>query len=112
VIRAVLARLVAVLVIFTGAAVQRSPAHAAPVAPAVVAAAVATAPEPPQTPITVNDFLPDDQNISDCLGALERPGCGSKERGGWRQTIVFGVMIAGLAAVFGRIAFAVYRNRR
>ncbi len=63
--------------------------------------------EPPSTVVspesTVNDFIPEDQNLSDCLGALERPGCGSESRGGWRQTLTFSVMALGLVVVFGRV---------
>ncbi len=72
--------------------------------------------EPPPTvespATTVNDFIPEDQNLSDCLGALERPGCGSESRGGWRQTVTFSVMALGLVVVFGRIFWSVRRNQR
>ena len=74
-------------------------------------AAEATSPDP-SPPTTVDDFLPENQNLGDCLGTLERPGCGSEGRGGWRQTLVFVVMGVGLAIVFGRIAWAVRRTRR
>ena len=34
-------------------------------------------------------FFPDDTtvNITDCVSALPRPECGSRERGGWRQGV-------------------------
>ena len=44
-----------------------------------------------------NPFFPDDTtvNVSDCVSALPRPECGSEERGGWRQGVVFGVIVVG-----------------
>lgn len=51
-----------------------------------------------------NDFMPQEQNLSDCLGSLPRPGCGSDARGGWRQYLTMGVLSAGLAFVGWRIA--------
>ena len=51
-----------------------------------------------------NDFMPQEQNLSDCLGSLPRPGCGNDARGGWRQYLTMGVLSAGLAFVGWRIA--------
>ncbi len=42
----------------------------------------------PPTTIVDNPFLPDEQNLSDCISALPRPECGSEARGGWRQILV------------------------
>lgn len=50
-----------------------------------------------------NVFLPEDQNLSDCVGTLQRPGCGSAARGGWRQYMTMGVLALGLAFVGWRI---------
>ena len=72
-------------------------------------AAVSTAPEPP--PITANDFLPEDRNLSDCVGVLEKPGCGSEERGGPMMTLVFALVIGGMAFVFWRVIVGVRKNR-
>ncbi len=60
---------------------------------------------------TVSDFYPEDNNLSDCLGLVERPGCGSESRGGWRQTAVFVVLALGMALIFWRISVGVRRNR-
>jgi hypothetical protein len=84
----------------------------APLTGVLADAAGATSPDPPPTPTTIDDFLPEEQNLGDCLGSLERPGCGSEGRGGWRQTLVFVVMGVGLVIVFGRIAWAAGRTRR
>ena len=79
-------------------------------------AVASTDAEPPPTvpspATTVNDFLPEGQNLSDCIGAVERPGCGSESRGGWRQTLTFTVMAAGLVRVFGRIFWAARKKSR
>ena len=63
-------------------------------------------------PVTVSDFYPEENNLSDCLGLVERPGCGSESRGGWRQTLTFAVLVAGLGIIFWRIAVGVRNNRR
>jgi hypothetical protein len=79
------------------------------------------APPPTTVPITVpddvtidtaNPFLPDEVDLSQCVGTLPRPGCGSEARGGWHQDLVAIAMIAGLLIVFGRVAWGVRRNRR
>jgi hypothetical protein len=84
-----------------------------------VVAAVATVPiavgattgAPDRPPVTANDFLPEERNLSDCVGAHERPGCGSEARGGWRQALVFLAVAVGLVLVFGRIAWSARRSR-
>jgi hypothetical protein len=83
---------------------------------AVAAAASEPPPTDPATSATAvdNAFFPDDTatNISDCVSALPRPECGSKERGGWRQGVLFGVVVAGLAAIGLRIGLGVHRRER
>lgn len=49
-----------------------------------------------------------DRQLSDCLGTLERPGCGSESRGGPYQLILFMVMMA----AFAFIAWRVWRSAR
>ena len=83
-------------------------------------AAQATAPPaeptaPPTTELEIdeaNPFLPENRNLSDCVGMLQRPGCGSESRGGWHQNIVAIVMVSGLLLVFGRVAWAVRRSQK
>jgi len=60
---------------------------------------------------TANPFLPDDQDLTTCVGTLERPGCGSESRGGWHQNLVAVAMIGGLLIVFGRVAWGIRRHR-
>ncbi len=73
-----------------------------------------TQPVPERTlpPIADNEFLPEDANLSDCVGFVERPGCGSEARGGLQQTLIFVALAAGLAIIFWRISIGVRRNRR
>jgi hypothetical protein len=73
------------------------------------ASTVTTTPEPP--PITANDFLPEDRDLSDCVGVLEKPGCGSEERGGPMLTLVFALVIGGMSFVFWRVIVGVRKNR-
>lgn len=61
--------------------------------------------------VTVNEFLPTDRDLSECLSALPRPGCGSEARGGWRQTAIFVAMLGGLAFIAWRIVASSRRAR-
>jgi hypothetical protein len=84
---------------------------------ATVAATEPVDPAPATTdaaPTTDNAFFPDDTttNVTDCVSALPRPECGSKERGGWRQGVVFGVVVAGLVAVGARLVIGIRRRDR
>jgi hypothetical protein len=73
-------------------------------------------PDPRATATTLldNPFFPDNTatNLTDCVSALPRPECGSKERGGWRQGVLFGVVVAGLAAIGLRVGLGVRRRDR
>jgi hypothetical protein len=62
--------------------------------------------------VTANPFLPEEADLTSCIGTLQRPGCGSEERGGWHQYLVAIAMVGGLLIVFGRVAWGVARNRR
>ena len=66
---------------------------------------------PPPT-VTLNDFFPEDRDLSDCLSALPKPGCGSESRGGWTQTMVMLLIIAGLGVIVWRIRAGMKRAAR
>jgi len=51
-----------------------------------------------------NVFLPEDANVSSCVGTLERADCGSKSKGGWRMYLTFAVLLSGMAFIGWRIA--------
>ena len=63
-------------------------------------------------PITANDFFPEERDVTSCIGVLERPGCGSESRGGWRQTLILVAIFGGLAVVFANVVRGVRKNRR
>lgn len=60
---------------------------------------------------TVNEFLPTERGLGECISALPKPGCGSEARGGWRQWIVLGLILAGLAFIAWRVWAAARRAR-
>ncbi len=73
------------------------------------AAAATPPPAPPDTvPTSNNEFLPENEDLSDCVSALPPPSCGSEARGGWRQVIV--VVLIGLALAF--IVWRIVRDAR
>ena len=72
-------------------------------------AAVSTVPAPPDT---VNDFLPEQENIGTCIGTLERPGCGSKAKGDFRQYLTFAVLLLGMAFIGWRITIGIRQRDR
>lgn len=99
------------LVTAAGATAAIGAAGAVPSALAAVPASD-TEPGEPAAETTANPFLPDDEdvNVTDCISAAPRPGCGSDERGGWRQWAVFGVLAAALVVVGMRIVVGIRRR--
>lgn len=65
-----------------------------------------------ETPTTDNEFIPTDQNLSDCVGTLERPNCGSNSKEDAHMYITFAVLMGGMALIGWRIAVAVRRRDR
>lgn len=57
-----------------------------------------------------NEFLPTNDELTNCVGLAERPGCGSDSKGGWRMTLAFAVMTGGLVFVGWRIVRGVRSN--
>lgn len=53
-----------------------------------------------------NVFLPEG-NLSDCVGTVERPNCGSTEKGGTGTYLTLGVLVLGLAFIFWRISIGI-----
>jgi hypothetical protein len=96
-----------------GAAPAGSAAAATP-ATSPATTPVTTAPQPvdSEPTATINEFLPEDRSIGECISAVPRPGCGSDARGGWRQYVVAVVVVAGLVVVGWRIVAGVRRPRK
>ena len=61
--------------------------------------------------ITINEFIPEDRPIGDCISAVPKPGCGSEQQGGWRQYLVAVALVAGLGVIAWRIVAGVRRAR-
>ena len=55
------------------------------------------------TPAT-NDLIPDDNDVTNCIGTVEQANCGSKARADGHTYLVFGVLAAGMAFIGWRIA--------
>lgn len=83
-------------------------------APAVGTAS-ATAPPDPSTTVPLQTTPPMERDISECISAVPKPGCGFKpqqagDRGGWLQWTLFGVMLLGIAFIGWRVVVGVRRN--
>ena len=74
--------------------------------PPTTQAPVDTVPDP-----TFNDFIPEEQAISDCISAAPKPGCGSESRSDYHQWLVFIALIGGMAFVGWRIVVGARRQR-
>jgi hypothetical protein len=59
---------------------------------------------------TDNPFIPKDQDLSNCVGTLEQPNCGSSNKSDARLYVTFAVLMTGMALIGWRIAVAI-RNR-
>lgn len=91
--------------------VSGSPGSAAAAGTAVIGTVSTTVPDDDTTRPTINEFMPEDRALSDCLSSLPKPGCGSKARGGWRQTLVFLVIIGAIAFIIGRVVVSSRKAR-
>ena len=60
---------------------------------------------------TYNDFIPEERDLSDCISAIPKPGCGSEAKGGWRQMLVFGLVISGVSFIGWRIVAGARKNQ-
>jgi hypothetical protein len=95
--------LVAMLAVAVSLVAPSDPAMAG--IPPSTSAPVESVPAP-----TVNEFLPEDRSIGECISAVPKPGCGSESRGGWRQYLVAIALVGGLVIVGWRIVSGVRRR--
>jgi hypothetical protein len=66
--------------------------------------------EEPPPPATDNAFVPTDRDLSECITAVPKPGCGSEARSDWHQGLVLSLMVAGLVVIGWRIVRGVRRR--
>jgi hypothetical protein len=64
----------------------------------------AAATAPPTAPPVTNDLLPENNEATNCIGTVERAGCGSKARADGHTYLVFLALTAGLTFIGWRIA--------
>ena len=64
----------------------------------------ATAPPTTEAPVVTNDLLPQNNDVSNCVGTVESANCGSKARADGHTYLVFLALTLGLAFIGWRIA--------
>ena len=64
----------------------------------------ATAPPTTEAPVVTNDLLPQNNDVSNCVGTVESANCGSKARADGHTDLVFLALTLGLAFIGWRIA--------
>jgi hypothetical protein len=76
-------------------------------------AAYASSGDDAQQPVTTeNVFFPDERDLTDCLGTLPQPNCGSDARGGWHMYAVMIALASGIAFIGWRVVRGVRANER
>lgn len=85
--------------------------------PAAGARAATTPPPASDAPVTIQTTPPLERDLSECLSALPKPGCGhapeqAGDRGGWLQWTLFGMMICGLVFIGWRVVAGVRNTAR
>jgi hypothetical protein len=78
---------------------------------AAAPAALAQATVPPTTtgttteaPPSTNDLIPDNNDVTNCIGTVEQANCGSKARADGHTYLVFAALAVGMAFIGWRIA--------
>jgi hypothetical protein len=56
-----------------------------------------------QAPPASNVFIPDEQDLTDCVGTLDRPNCGSNEKGGWHFYLTMLALAGGIGFIGWRV---------
>ena len=64
----------------------------------------AVATTPPSAPPVTNDLLPENNDVTNCVGTVEQANCGSKARADGHTYLVFLALAAGLTFIGWRIA--------
>ena len=82
-------------------------------------AGVAAAGSPPTTEAppstvptsTINDFIPEQRAIGDCISAVPKPGCGSEAQSDWHIWLVLIALVGGMSFVGWRVITGLRRPR-
>ena len=64
----------------------------------------ATTPPTTEVPIVTNDLLPQNNDVTNCVGTVESANCGSKARADGHTYLVFVALTLGLAFIGWRIS--------
>jgi hypothetical protein len=68
-------------------------------------AAASTPPTTPNAgPVATNDLLPDNNDVTNCVGTAEPANCGSKARADGHTYLVFLALVLGMGFIGWRIA--------
>ena len=59
-------------------------------------------------PPATNDLIPDNNDVTNCIGTVEQANCGGKARADGHTYLVFGVLAAGMAFIGWRIARGIH----
>jgi hypothetical protein len=97
------------LIALASGAVAGAPVGAAP--PATVPTPAAPERGDSAT-VADNDFIPQNVDLSACISANPRPGCGSENRAGWRQYLVLLALVIGIVVISLRIVASVRARDR
>ena len=63
------------------------------------------------TPVsTINEFIPEDRDLTECISAVPKPGCGSEARTSWEQGALLVVLVVALAFIAWRVIRAARRK--
>lgn len=59
---------------------------------------------------TINEFIPEDRDLTECISAVPKPGCGSEARTSWEQGALLVVLVVALAFIAWRVIRAARRR--
>lgn len=98
--------LLAVAAVALGAGAAPTAVGAAPISPPSEAGSTETIPARWLELTNEQDWEQENPYVDCDSLAVRRPGCGSKDRGGWHQTLVLVAVLAGLVVVGTRVVYA------
>jgi hypothetical protein len=91
------------IVVIAAAAFAGAAPGAFAIATAPPTTTATTSPTSDAPPVT-NDLIPENNEVSNCIGTVEQANCGSKARADGHTYLVFAVLAAGMTFIGWRIA--------